>query len=231
MTSGHLQRTGYRHAVLAVAALSALVAAMYTQSSFTDPLSKTEYISLSILGDAYTEPHRFAIAIIVLNTITCALTAVMSLVIDWHFAIRVPAYIEFSWFGVAWAALARRPTYPIDLWNTPLPKNYPISPHETQKKDDPVFFALDDSQRGAKPEDSIAMDPYSLIFRPTAVKDAQRVAQEGVKVHELPVVNVIAPIEDQGAAYTQDNASQATLHTPPGLEKKTGDHLPYSSSD
>ncbi|CAE7152666.1 unnamed protein product [Rhizoctonia solani] len=97
MVGGHLLRTGYRHGVFATAALSALVAAMYTQSSFIYPVSETTYNSLPILSDAYINSHRFATGIIVLNAITCALTFLMSLVLDWHFAIRTPAYIEFVW--------------------------------------------------------------------------------------------------------------------------------------
>ncbi|CAE6525873.1 unnamed protein product [Rhizoctonia solani] len=291
MLGGHLERTGYRHGVLGIAALSSLVAAMYTQSSFMDSPSET-YSSSLILSDAYMRPHRFAIAMTALNATTCALTALMSLVLDWHFAIQVPAYMEFGWVGFVWCAelasvilasisapntdvcsldktplgtyeglvllgkrlcsnwtavlvtpvmalimltfhftwhivfrlchratLARRPTSPIDLWNTPLPKCYPINPHETQKKDDPVFLALD--ERGTKPEDSIVMDPYSRIFRPVAVRNAERVAKKGVKDYEVPVVNVTAPIEDQGPTYTQANLPEMTPQAPPGLKRET----------
>ncbi|CAE6463823.1 unnamed protein product [Rhizoctonia solani] len=104
MVGGHLQRTGYRHGVLAIATLSALVAAMYTQSSFTYPISETVYYDLPVLNDAYLKPHRFATTIIVLNAITCALTALMSLLVDWHLAICTPAYIEFTWVGLTWSA-------------------------------------------------------------------------------------------------------------------------------
>ncbi|KDN41461.1 hypothetical protein RSAG8_07411, partial [Rhizoctonia solani AG-8 WAC10335] len=302
MVGGHLRRTGYRHGVLAVAALSALVAAMYTQSSFINPLSETMYNNLPVLSDAYIKPHRFATTIIVLNSITCALTTLMSLAFDWHFAIRTPAYIEFTWVGLAWcaelasailagvsaphadvcsldktsfgayeglvltgktlcsnwtavfvtsvmplimftfhftwhivfrlwhrAALARRPTSPIDLWNTPLPKYYPISPHETQKGDNTVFLALD--ERGTKPEDSIIMDPYSLIFQPVAVRNTERVAEEGVRDHEIPAMKVTAPIGDQGMACVRANVSEAIPHLPPGLETEANDQQLCSSSN
>ncbi|CAE6465475.1 unnamed protein product [Rhizoctonia solani] len=302
MVGGHLQRTGYRHGVLAVAALSALVAAMYTHSSFTYPLPETSYSSSPILSGAYIKPHRFAIAIIVLNAISCALTVLMSVAIDWHFAIRTPAYVEFSWVGLAWcaelisvilagiaapnrdvcsldktslgaygglvlmgkrlcsnwtavfvtsmmslilftfhltwhivfrlwhrAALARRPTSPIDLWSTPIPKYYPISPHETQKKDDRGFLAVD--ERGTKPESSIVMDTYSLMFNPAAARNAERVAKEGTREHQIPVVNVIAPMEDHGTTDVSAHITKTTPYYPPGLETETKEQQLRPSSD
>ncbi|CAE6412762.1 unnamed protein product [Rhizoctonia solani] len=294
MAGDHLKRTGYRHGVLAVAALSALIAAMYTQSSFVDPVSETEYNIAPIISDAYIKPHQFAAAMIALSTTTCALTVLMSLILDWHFAIRTPAYIEFGWVGLAmgvelvavilagisapltdvcsldktplgayeglvisgrglcsnwtaifvtsmmslivfafhftwhivfrlWhrAALARRPTSPIDLWNTPLPKYYPINPHETPKREDQAFMALD--ERGTKPEDSVVLDPYSLIFKPVAVRKAEKLVKDGAEGREMPVVNVVAPLEDRETICIRGNTSEATLGTPPGLEVEMKD--------
>ncbi|KAH7334406.1 hypothetical protein B0J17DRAFT_770755 [Rhizoctonia solani] len=303
MVGGHLQRTGYRHGVLAVAALSALVAAMYTKSSFASLLSETSYSSSPILSHAYTKLHRFATATIVLNAISCALTVLMSLAIDWHCAIRTPAYMEFSWVALAWcaelislilvgistphtdvcsldktslggygglvlmgkrlcsnwtavfttsmmslilftfhltwhivfrlwhrAALAGRPTSPIDLWNTPLPKHYPINPHETQKKDNRVFLAP--GERGTKPaEHSIVMDPCSRIFNLTAVRNSERVAKEGVREHEIPVANATAPIEDHGTADIQANMLEAAPCHPPGLETEAQERQLCPSSN
>ncbi|KAF8711941.1 Beta-flanking protein, partial [Rhizoctonia solani] len=213
----------------------------------------------------------------------------MSLIIDWHFAIHTPAYVEFGWVGLAaglelasvvlagisapqsevcsldktsfgvyeglvtsgrrvcsnwtavlvtsvislimfifhftwhiifrlWhrAALARRPTAPIDLWNTPIPKYYPINPQETVKREDPAFLAL--GERGIKPEDSIVMDPYSRIFKPVAVRKAEKLVKDGTVGHEMPVVNVIVSIEDREAKCVQGNASETTLNAPPGIE-------------
>ncbi|CEL53857.1 hypothetical protein RSOLAG1IB_06638 [Rhizoctonia solani AG-1 IB] len=292
MAGGHLERTGYRHGVLAVAALSALTAAMYTQSSFADPVSESEYDISSVISDPYVKLHRLSVPVTVLNATACALVALMSLMVDWHFAIRAPAYVEFVWVGLAvclelvsiivvatsapgadtcsldktplgvyeglvisgkrlcsnWTAvlvtsvvsfvgfafhfawhiifrlwhratLARRPITPVDLWKTPLPKYYPIGPHESQKRDDPAFLALD--ERGTKPEDSVGMDPYSLIFRPIAVRKAERLANDGTVGHKMPVVNVTAPMEDRGPTHIQGNPSKETLDSPPGLTLET----------
>ncbi|CUA69668.1 hypothetical protein RSOLAG22IIIB_04046 [Rhizoctonia solani] len=266
MVGNHLQRTGYRHGVLAIAALSALVAAMYTRSSFILPLSETMYHSLPVVGDAYIKPHRFATIIIVLNAITCVLATLMSLVLDWHFAIRIPAYVEFTWVGLAgcaelasvvlagisaphtdvcslektslgayqrlvlaakglcsnwtaifvtsvmalvmfafhftwhiifrlWhrAALLRRPTSPIDLWNTPLPRYYPISPHEVEKMNE---TSLAPEERGTKPKNSNTVDPYNHILELFAVQNVER-TKESAREHEVPVAKVSAPTEDQ----------------------------------
>ncbi|CAE6347674.1 unnamed protein product [Rhizoctonia solani] len=302
MAGDHLKRTGYRHGVLLIAALSALVAAMYTQSSFVHPVSETEYSISPITSDAYIKPHQFSIAMIILNAITCALTTLMSLIIDWHFAIHTPAYVEFGWVGLAaglelasvvlagisapqaevcsldktsfgvyeglvtsgrrvcsnwtavlvtsvislimfifhfmwhiifrlWhrAALARRPTAPIDLWNTPIPKYYPINPQETVKREDAAFLAL--GERGIKPEDSIVMDPYSRIFKPVAVRKAEKLVKNGTIGHEMPVVNVIVSIEDREAKCVQGNASETTLNAPPGIELNMKGPKLHSPSD
>ncbi|EUC63943.1 transmembrane protein, putative [Rhizoctonia solani AG-3 Rhs1AP] len=300
MVGGHLQRTGYSHGVLAIAALSALVAAMYTQSSFIHPLSETMYNDLPVLSDAYVKPHQFATTIIALSAIACALTALMSLVIDWHVAIRTPAYMEFTWVGLAWsaelasvilaaisspyrdvcsleksslgiynglvitgkelcsnwtavfitsvmslimftfhltwhigfrlwhrAALSRRPTSPIDFWNTPLPRHYPINPHETQQKDNTVSLAL--NERDIKPEDSVIRSPSEFDFIIEQASD--RVAREDVRGSNIPVVKVFAPIEDQGTLCGRTTVSESTPHVPPGLEKELEDQHSRSPSN
>jgi hypothetical protein len=78
-----------------------------------------------------------------------------------------------------------------------------------------MFLALD--ERGTKPEDSIAFDPYRRIFTPVAVRNAERSAGEAAKAHAVPVVNVIAPIEDLEQGNAQ-NVLDEMSSMPPGLE-------------
>lgn len=111
------------------------------------------------------------------------------------------------------AALASRSTSPVELWKTPLPRGYPITPVEKTKEDTPAFLAL--NERGIKPEDSIAFDPYSRIFNPVTVRKAERIAEEVPKELVIPVVNVTAPIDDpeQGRARLDSSPE-----SPPGLQ-------------
>jgi hypothetical protein len=45
---------------------------------------------------------RYSIAVIVLSICVIVVIVAMSLVVDWHLAILIPAYAEYTWVGVAW---------------------------------------------------------------------------------------------------------------------------------
>ena len=40
---------------------------------------------------------RFSIAILVLNAFTALVITIMTLVVDWHFDLHIPAYAEYAW--------------------------------------------------------------------------------------------------------------------------------------
>lgn len=119
----------------------------------------------------------------------------------------------------AWhrATLANRPATPVDMWKTPLPRNYPIDPREKQKDEDPNFMALEENS--VAPVDSDTLDPYNLMFAPVAARKVQRSAQEAAKEHAAPIPSARVSAEDLTA---NDNASfvssKAGELIPPGLE-------------
>lgn len=48
------------------------------------------------------EASRYAKGILALNAISCGIITAMTLILDWHLDIRIPAYKEFSWIGITW---------------------------------------------------------------------------------------------------------------------------------
>ncbi|KAF8604105.1 hypothetical protein BDV93DRAFT_544390 [Ceratobasidium sp. AG-I] len=267
MTGSHLERTGFRHGVLAIAALGALVAALWSSSSFIGPLSSRPFIQTPRIQNAYS-------AILVLNAFTALVITIMVLVVDWHFDLHIPAYAEYGWVAtvlsieiigivltgvsappevcsagdslmrsswflsnttglvtlhLAWhivfrvwhrSVLVNRPNTPVDMWRTPLPRHYPISPREKQKNEDPNFMTLEEN--GPAPADSEALDPYNLMFAPVATRKAQRSAKEAAKEHAAQAPSARVSAEDLENAPSRDNLSFTSTKAgeliPPGLD-------------
>ncbi|KAF8602931.1 hypothetical protein BDV93DRAFT_545069 [Ceratobasidium sp. AG-I] len=292
MPGFHLDRTGFRHGVLAIAALGALVASMWTSSSFIGPLSKHPFPQTPKIQTAYSVASQFSIAILVLNALTALVITIMSLVVDWHLDLRIPAYAEYAWvatalfietiviiltgvsappvvcsihgssqqvpppeivsaiaicsnwkailsssliamvfltFHLAWhlifriwhrSALANRPNTPVDMWKTPLPLHYPISPREKQKDEDESFVTLEEN--GSAPVESGALHPRNVTSTPVAARKAQLSVKEPTKGHATRVPSIRVSVGDLETATSRDDVSfestKAREPVPPGFE-------------
>jgi hypothetical protein len=101
--------------------------------------------------------------------------------------------------------LANRPTTPVDMWTTPLPRNYPIHPHERQEEEDRTFVALNEA--GTAPTESKAFNPYSLIFEPVAARNAHHSAHAATGEHATTVVSTRVSADDLEKVVARDDAS------------------------
>ncbi|KAG8716933.1 hypothetical protein FRC08_008506 [Ceratobasidium sp. 394] len=283
MSSSHLDRTGFRHLVMGIATITTLIGAMWASSSFLGPISGKSLASTPTLDDTYSRISHYTVPIIALNSSVAFIIIVMSLIVDWHFDIPLPAYMEFAWVGVAWciqlvstiitasvaspsalcrtndlapsetwsmgalcsnckavlassvialtaltlhlswhllfrlchrATLANRPTTPVNLWTTPLPRKYPINPYERgQRRLPKTSIALGKAR--IPPADCCASTPvtaHTTYSRP----------EEVARGYARPAAAGRVSADDLEKAITSDNASIASSKvgrmTPPGLD-------------
>ncbi|QRW12057.1 hypothetical protein RhiLY_11056 [Ceratobasidium sp. AG-Ba] len=101
MAGSHLDRIGFRHLVMAIAALAALTGGLWTTSSFVGPMSNRALPNTPTIENAYNRISRFATTVVALNSSVASIIVLMSFIVDWP-AILLPAYKEYAWIGTAW---------------------------------------------------------------------------------------------------------------------------------
>ncbi|KAG8723667.1 hypothetical protein FRC09_002261 [Ceratobasidium sp. 395] len=102
MPGSHLDRTGFRHLVMGIATIATLTGVMWASSSFLGSMSGKSLAFTPTIEDTYSRISRYTIPIIVLNSSVALIIFIMSLVVDWHFNVSLPAYIEYAWVSAAW---------------------------------------------------------------------------------------------------------------------------------
>ncbi|QRV83322.1 hypothetical protein RhiJN_11338 [Ceratobasidium sp. AG-Ba] len=102
MAGSHLDRIGFRHLVMAIAALAALTGGLWTTSSFVGPMSNRALPNTPTIENAYNRISRFATTVVALNSSVASIIVLMSFIVDWHCDILLPAYKEYAWIGTAW---------------------------------------------------------------------------------------------------------------------------------
>jgi hypothetical protein len=98
--------------------------------------------------------------------------------------------------------LANRPTTPVDMWKTPLPRNYPIHPREKQEEEDKTSVALNET--GTPLTESNTRRPYNPMLSPAASADDLEKGAEG-----------------DDASFVSSKSGKIA---PPGLQRMVGSH-------
>ncbi|KAG8740535.1 hypothetical protein FRC10_004185 [Ceratobasidium sp. 414] len=111
------------------------------------------------------------------------------------------------------ATLADRPTTPVDLWTTPLPRKYPINPYEKGQRRAKVSMAL--GRADAPPTNS-------YVSTPVTAQNTYSGADEITRGYSRPTAAAQVSADGLEKAIALDNVSIASSKVgkiaPPGLD-------------